>query len=80
MIYKYMDIFERLVNNFPVPEVDDDNHDSCFDDDEPNGTDENSTSNEELLEKISALENLIAEMKNNNNGGNLQSTSDLHNS
>lgn len=72
------DFFNKLSDACPVPEPKPENKDSMFDEDLTDGTPApNSTSNDDLLEKISALENMIAEMKAHNNGSNLQGTSDL---
>lgn len=57
--------WEMLVDTCPVVEVHA-NEDSIFADETPKT--EPSTSNTELLDKISALEKMIAEMKNVNNG------------
>lgn len=59
------DFWVMLAGTCPVIETHK-NEDAVFDDETPET--EPSTSNAELLDKISALEKMIAEMKNVNNG------------
>lgn len=59
-----------LVDTCPVVE-EHANEDSIFSDETPKA--EPSTSNAELLDKISALEKMIAEMKNVTNGVHIES-------
>ena len=68
--------FDRLLEQCPPPVVEPENKDSLFTEELPPVQAE-STSNAELLEKISALEKMLADMKNTDNGSNIQSTSDL---
>lgn len=64
------DFWEMLADTCPVIETHI-NEDSVFVDEAPKT--EPSTSNAELLDKISALEQMIAEMKNVNNGVHIES-------
>jgi len=68
---KELDMFwDMLADTCPVIETHK-NEDSVFVDETPQT--ETSTSNAELLDKISALEKMIAEMKNANNGIHIES-------
>lgn len=60
----------------PEPVKDDPNADLVFKCEEPQPK-PTAESTSELLDKISALEKIIADMKNENNGNNLQAKSDL---